>query len=582
MSKSALSFLWFGLVVVCGCGGTAPGIRAQPMPDAAFRWHFVGLNQINAATNGTKLRQILALPETAKLQNELVRKCGGPLAEMLMLGPATEPTNSRAPAGVMQSLLPEFLRHESLIEVRTANDLVKEWIIAVHLPPAAESREASTEILDWEKEYRRILAHAGTDLPSKLTYQSAFTGWQAGRKDRSGLYTYMRVGQWSVFNFQRDGRPWLAVMAQLKATGRPLPAASDYLLALDADLPALRKWWPLPDYVDFPKVALTVAAQGDSLRSVARLRFPDTLAWNWQPWQLPTQSLQDPLLSFTAVQGLEPWLRRHPVMQKLAVPFPLRQFFVWAHNDIPFKTFAALPVPDATNQIRQFAPRLATVMNTNTIPAMVGAVRVATNGLEAVWLGLPIFAPFLRPAGEPGDNFLLAGTMAGLVPTMPNTNPPPPELLARLTARTNLFYYDWEITEGRLAQWRQMNALLAMLGTAPALPTPTATLAQPWLDAITPHLGNTITEVTLEQPHELQLIRKSHLGLTGFELVQLAKWFGSENFPSLLPPPPPPAPGAPVPAVPPGRLRLPAVPAPAAPPAPPASPAAPKTPPPPR
>lgn len=212
-------------------------------------------------------------------------------------------------------------------------------------------------------------------------------------------------------------------------------------------------------------------------------------------------------------------------------------------------------------------------MNTNTIPAMVGAVRVATNGLEAVWLGLPIFAPFLRPASEPGDNFLLAGTMAGLVPQTPNTNPPPPELLARLTSRTNLFYYDWEITEGRLAQWRQMNSILGMLATVPALPG--ASAAQPWLDAITPHLGNTITEVTLEKPNELQLIRKSHLGLTGFELVQLAQWFGRENFPSLLPPPAP-SPVPPAPAPPAGRFRLPAVPAPPAPPAVPKAPPAPR------
>ena len=562
MSKSALSLLWFGLVVGCGCSGTAPGIRTQPLPESAFRWHFVGLNQVHASTNGMKLRQILALPATAKLQQELVAKCAGPLAELVLLGPANGP----APAVAMQSLLPELLQHESLIEVRTTTDLLKEWIIAVHLPDALAP--------DWEAKYRQLLAHAGTEAPAKLTYQSTFTGWQAGRKDRSGLYTYMRVGQWSVFNFQRDGRPWLAVMAQLKAGGRPLPAASDYLLALDADLPTLRKWWPLPEFIDFPKVALTVAAQGDSLRTVARLRFPDTLRWDWQPWQIPTNSLQDPLLSFTAVQGLEPWLRRHPVIQKMEIPFPLRQFFVWAHNDIPFKTLAAMPLPDATNQVRKFAPRLATAMNTNVVPAMVGAVRVATNGLDAVWLGLPIFAPFLRPANEPGDNFLLGGTMAGLVPTMPNTNPPPPELLARLTSRTNLFYYDWEITEGRLTQWRQMAPLLALLGTVPAVPGTNA--AQAWLEAITPHLGNTITEVTLEQPHEMQLIRKSHLGFTGYELVQLAQWIGSENFPSLGKPATPAAAGAEAGTAPgtlPTRLRLPPVPAPPkAPPPPPAAP----------
>ena len=523
MHRSASSFIWLALVVVCGCGGTAPGTRAQPIPEPAFRWHFVGLPQLNASTNAAKLRQILALPATAKLQQEILTRSAGPLAELLMLETPGTPATTLA----MQSLLPDLLQTESLIEVRVAGEMLKEWLVAVNLPDAAAA--------DWEAKFKQLLTAAGTDAPAKLVYENSFTGWQAGRKDRSGLYTHMRVGAWSVFNFQRDGRPWLAVMAQLKATGRPLPAARDYLLALDADLPTLKKWWPQVDYLDFPKIALTITGQGDSLRTEARLRFPDALTWQSQPWQIPTNSLQDPLVSFTAVQSIEPWLRRHPVIQQMEVPFPLRQFFVWAQNDIPFKSFLALHVPDATNEFRKFAPRLQSALNTNVTAKTAGHARTTTNGLETVWLGLPIFAPFLRPAIETGGNFLLGGTKAGIIPSEPNTNPPPPELLALVTSRTNLVYYDWEITEGRLAQWRQMDSLLAMLGpltAPPALPGGT-NAASAWLDALTPLLGNTITEATIAGPHELQFIRKSHVGFTGWELVQLARWFGNADFPSL-------------------------------------------------
>lgn len=504
------------------------------MPEPAFRWHFAGLTQLNASTNAAKLRQVLALPASGRLRDELVARCAGPLAELAMLGPA----GGAAPGAAMQALLPELLQNESLIEVRVAGAMVKEWLVAVQL--------ADVPAANWEAKYKELLAHAGTEAPTKLTYQSAFTGWQAGRKDRSGLYTYMRVGQWSVFNFQRDGRPWLAVMAQLKATGRPLPVA-DYLLALDLDMPVLKKWWPQAEYIDFPKVALTVAGQGDSLRTQARLRFPEAVRWTWQPWRIPTNSLQDPLLSFTAVQGIEPWLRRHPVIQKLELPFALDQFFVWAHNDVPFKSLLAMPLPDATNQLRRVLPRLQSTLNADVTPQFAGAVRVATNGVDAVWLGLPIFAPFIGPAAsEPGGNFLLAGTMAGLVPTLPNTNPPPPELLSRVTSQTNLVYYDWEITEGRLAQWRQMEAIMGMLAPVPALPGTNA--VQGWLEAVTPLLGNTITEATIAGPHELLAVRKSHLGLTGWELVRLAGWFNSANFPALggaVPPKQIPLPGFP-------------------------------------
>jgi hypothetical protein len=52
-----------------------------------------------------------------------------------------------------------------------------------------------------------------------------------------------------------------------------------------------------------------------------------------------------------------------------------------------------------------------------------------------------------------------------------------------------------------------------------------------WLESVASHLGNTITEITVASPRELQLRRTSHLGLTGMELLILAEWLDSGSFP---------------------------------------------------
>ena len=82
--------------------------------------------------------------------------------------------------------------------------------------------------------------------------------------------------------------------------------------------------------------------------------------------------------------------------------------------------------------------------------------------------------------------------MAGIFPAAPSNQPLPPELLAQLTSRTNLVYYDWEITGDRLRQWRQLDQVLSML-TPDNLPQlPGAAAGPQWLAVLSPLLGNTL------------------------------------------------------------------------------------------
>ena len=119
--------------------------------------------------------------------------------------------------------------------------------------------------------------------------------------------------------------------------------------------------------------------------------------------------------------------------------------------------------------------------------------------------------------------------MAGIIPTGPNTNPPPAELLNQFLPRTNLVYYDWEITEAKLEQWMKTMQLVSML-TMQFSPTG---FGNRWLTNCAPKLGNTITEVTAVSPTELKAVRRSDLGLTAIELTWLARWLDNPAFPAF-------------------------------------------------
>ena len=108
---------------------------------------------------------------------------------------------------------------------------------------------------------------------------------------------------------------------------------------------------------------------------------------------------------------------------------------------------------------------------------------------------------------------------------------PPPSMLEQLTGQTNLLYYDWEITQDRLAQLRHLAVFLPLFLD---LPNPEGTAASyKWLDAIGSKLGNSVTEVSAASLNEVRVLRNSQIGFNGLELMALAYWFESTNFPRM-------------------------------------------------
>ena len=104
--------------------------------------------------------------------------------------------------------------------------------------------------------------------------------------------------------------------------------------------------------------------------------------------------------------------------------------------------------------------------------------------------------------------------------------------------QTNLVYYHWEATTGRLKELPQLSQLLLVLSRHEQVNAESA--AGKWLDRIEPALGNAVTEVTQTAPNELAFKRTAPGGLTAIELIAFADWLEAPQFPAFdlrLPPP---------------------------------------------
>jgi hypothetical protein len=211
---------------------------------------------------------------------------------------------------------------------------------------------------------------------------------------------------------------------------------------------------------------------------------------------------------------------------------------------VPLRTFAAVPVPDAKKALAQFEQKMSA--NTGWQSHLMMPVTMAMTNNQISWRGMPFIAPNLRALHEPAGDFLFAEVF----PNSPKSRPLPPELFTQLN-RTNLVYYDWEITGERLKVLPQLTQLALMFTRHKQLAAQSA--AAKWLYRISPALGIAVTEVTQTAPNELSFTRKAPAGLTAIELTALANWLEATNFPGcdLRAPPPNPrllrprVPGAP-------------------------------------
>jgi hypothetical protein len=127
-----------------------------------------------------------------------------------------------------------------------------------------------------------------------------------------------------------------------------------------------------------------------------------------------------------------------------------------------------------------------------------------------------------------------------MFPPSPGKESLPSGLLSHFERRKDLVYYDWEITQFKLEQWRKVRNLLPLfpahdLPAAPKTDSPAAllitddagsrlALEETWLGALAPLLGESVTELRQVSSGEFTFERKSACGFTGLELIYVAHW----------------------------------------------------------
>jgi hypothetical protein len=529
-----------GLVCSAGCerkdAGERAGQKSGPVAgtEILVRTHFLGTESLATNTNGTRLRELWNLPNSRRLVEQTLNKLAH--SPRTLYSEAVAPAQDERGAALLRPLLDDLLRHESFLQVRGPADKRAEWTLLAHLP--------ADRLKGWQAGLAELMQLWKLGAPVTNTVEG-FPAWEVRRPAGPALVRWVEAGQWLAIGIGPEGLPALGEAARrIHAGGRPISSSSNSWLEAELDLPQLADALGLAPAIPLPHANWTVTGAGENLRWTGRMIFPAPVTGQLTPWQVPTNFINDPLISFTAARAVGPWLEKCAALQKLGLTPAPNEFFLWAqgHNPIdqfvPFQSFAAFPLKDAAAKLEAATGSAQALVGADSKTPGRGQISWQTNEHELAWKGLLFITPFLRTAEYRQGTWVLGG----LFPPSPVANPPPAELLSQLNGQPKLVYYDWEITEARLFQWRVMAQLFASLANKPQFTTNTAGL--PWLMAIAPRLGNTVTEITADSPAEWSLVRKSHLGLTGVELVALTRWLESTNFPKLsfsLPPDQPPA-----------------------------------------
>lgn len=521
-------------VLAGGCKKSTPAPVLLPPPiETVARVHWLGLKLLLAETNAAFLTNVTTLPESKQLAAQtLDRLALGLLATNSLplfsnqLSAAGSPgTNSRAPltgpAALLRPLLEDLFQEESYLEVRQATNQPGDLVLAIRLDDARGGL--------WQTNLAAVL-QSRTGLTPALGQDGR--SWQLPVPRCPASVTFGRLSGWTLIGVGRETNLLMAELAAvIQRDGQPFARQpKNFWCYADFDLrrvaSALALDWPLPG--GLPKVTVTAIGDRGNVRTVAALNFPQPLPFNLEPWIIPTNLIHEPIVSFTAVQGLTAWLSSLKTWQDLQAGPPPSQLFFWAQSGLPFMSFCAASLPNGSNQVTQLSDLLVHRANPWLTNNGLGKFEHATNFHGTTWSDLAIVTPFLKSIPVNGGDFAFVGMEADLV----TNRPAPKALFHQVTSLTNLVAYDWELTGPRLEQWLYFGQLLRFALHKAQVPPESVSFA--WLTALETRLGNCGTAVARTGPAQLSLVRNSGIGLNSAELDLLADWLESPCFPRGL------------------------------------------------
>lgn len=507
------------LSALAGCQRTEPPVRSLSptvlSPDIIAHVHWLGKRRLGYEATAYFLMRIWNLPQSKQLEQQTLYKLTANSPGWLPNG-ARLANDDRA---WLWPLLNDLVQEESYLEIRqpaTAGQPAQ-TVLAVHLSDA-QSDQWFTNVSELLEPLTGVQA-----LVYPVNHE-----WKL--KTGRQTFSYRRLGDWTLIVSGPDPNPLADdITARIQRDGVPFVSSGTNLwLEADLDPSRLAGCFPTlnPQLSTLNHFNLTLTGDGGNVLTHAKVALARPLPDELAPWHLPLDFFHGPITTLTAVRGLQPWLADWSFWRDLQTGAPPDEFFLWSEDGSPYELYAAVPLPEPA---RQFPALMNwTLSSGNALLDTNGYVsfHAAPDGNGVIWGSQPNLQPFVKFAGTPADGWLFAGLNAD---TNTAPQPVPPGLIQDILRRTNLVYYNWEVTGPRLQPALQVYQLARQLTHAPDLPLNSASLA--CLGALIPRLGTSATIVSRTGSAELSLVRRSTVGLTSTELLLLAGWLESPNFP---------------------------------------------------
>lgn len=517
-------------------GGEAfpASVRSRQQPELAAEFYWVGHPDRSLPSEVGYLKKVLHDPLTQEMWRSISARLAAHMREGLFSKESLIPEESLATLDVLLADLPKA---ELVLQLWEHPSGEMAWALAMNLE--------HQDVEAWEGALR-YLAELESARPTRDFRSPLARGWEVLGFRGTHLLRLLRINHWLLVSDSPGDDSVLGRMLEnLLITGHPYSRTRDCLVSGMINLKRIMPHLSLPEWLvssirEWPMVEFRTGPGSGKLRSLAQVHFQTPHGVEMAPWHIPLQTIHEPLNSFTALQGIRPWLDNVEILHRLQfTPVP-NQLFTWSlAGQPPFRTMLAFPMNNVTNVLENSAQRLIRYANPDLQKLNLGQIEWVDKSSRILWHGvLPAMFPYLQPAIEPTGQFVAGG----LFPMAPDTtaDPPPEELIDQVRGRTNLVFYHWEITAERLEQWQSILQLvdLAVYGFhKPKSPEEREShqlarfpLTHQWLELVRPYAGNTVTEATIVSPHQFQLERSSHFGLTALEWLGLMRYLESAGY----------------------------------------------------
>lgn len=476
-------------------------VRSAPL-DSVVSIRFAGEGMVSDTPGLAVMAKVQGLPETEAFRAALADKI------------ASKVTKTADARVLVRQLLEDVGRAPSGFEVWRMESGKSLWTLALRL---TADRAAL-----WSTNLWQLASKTSLGDPKAAGSASGWT-WTVSSAEKNYHLAFGAKEGWIVFSGGESSTPTATPLSSNPSASIP---GGGRLTFFKANLPALGGMMDRSILFAAPKITAEAYPQGDGLKGEVVLDFEADLPIQPKPWAIPAETIRDPLVSFTAVQGIGPLLALLPQFQALGPVKTPDQIFFWSQEISAFSLYAAADVGNPGEMVAKFVanhlPTLAEKLKAKALGRMVPSEDKQTVS----WRDLPMIVPTFSAAGGSESGFLLAQ----LFPTTNlESDPAPAGLFDQLRKATNILAYDWEITEAKLGQLRPLLQIVQIMNGKEFSPPDGA--GQKWLAAVAPLLGNTITETTLANPRQIKISRRSHIGYSALELALAASWVDARPMP---------------------------------------------------